>query len=224
MGSFPWGPHGPEVSPNQVKPNPTPNDPVMPFGQADSYAAVPTSGYAGGATHPLVSFVMSLLMVPLVWMFWICLYPLTAAAAIAAGFMGWSMLSRVLTASDEASVAQLGGVIAGFAAAVIVSRVEYKLAQNAGLRWGRHAVRLMLFGVLAIPWIQAVIFNAKIGNSTTRYIFAVLSNPQILMAQLANPQNLGIVAAVMVVMHFVLWKAAGLRAFWHRRLAWLGLK
>ncbi len=28
MGNFPWGPHGPERSPNQIKPNATPSDPV----------------------------------------------------------------------------------------------------------------------------------------------------------------------------------------------------
>ena len=167
---------------------------------------------------------MSLIMVPLAWMFWICLYPLTAIAAIATGFMAWSMLSRVLTASDEASVAQLGGVIAGFAAAVIVSRIEYKLSQNPGLKWARHVVRLVLFAALAIPWIQAIVFNAKVGNSETRYVFAVLSHPQYLLAQLANPQNLAIVVAVVVGMHFLLWKAERLRAFWHRRLFWLGLK
>ena len=224
MGSFPWGPHGPEVSPNQVKPNPTPSDPVVPFGQADSEVTPAATGSVGGGVNPLLSFVASLLMVPLVWMFWVCLYPITAIAAIATGFMAWSMVGRVLAASDEASVAQLGGVIAGFAAAVIVSRVEYKLAQNAGLRWARHGVRLVLLGALAIPWIQAIIFNAKVGASTTRYVFAVLSNPRFLVSQLMNPQNLAIVVAVVVGMHFLLWKAERLRAFWHRRLFWLGLK
>ena len=224
MGSFPWGPHGPEVSPNQVKPNPTPNDPVVPFGQADSDVVSAATGSAGGGASPFASFVASLLMVPLVWMFWICLYPLTAIAAIATGLLTWSMLSRVLTARDEASVAQLGGVITGFAAAAIVSRVEYKLTQNAGLRWARHAVRLALLGALAVPWIQAIIFNAKVGGSTTRYVFAVLSNPRVLMSLLANPQNLAIVASVVVGLHFLLWKAERLRAFWHRRLSWLGLK
>jgi hypothetical protein len=163
-------------------------------------------------------------MVPLVWMFWVCLYPLTAAAAIFAGFTAWRMLSRVLTASDEASVAQLGGVIAGLAVAAIVSRIEYKLTQNAGLKWARHVVRLVLFAALAIPWIQAIVFNAKVGNSETRYVFAVLSHPRYLLAQLANPQNLAIVAVVVVGMHFLLWKGERMRAFWHRRLFWLGLK
>ena|SRR3984957_8535084 len=224
MGSFPWGPHGPETSPHEVKPNPTAAEPVPQFGQADTYNAPPMVGSAGGRPHPLLSITISLLMIPLVWMFWICLYPLTAAAAVFSGFAAYSMLSRVLTAADEVSVAQLGGVIAGFAAAVIVSRLEYKLTQNQSLRFARHVVRLILFGLLAIPWFQGVVKNVNIAGSSTRYIFAVLSSPKILASQLANPQNLATIFIVIILMHFLLWKAEKLRAFWHRRLFWLGLK
>jgi hypothetical protein len=220
MGSFPWGPHGPETSPNQVKPNPTPSDPVLPFGRGDSDAAQPTPRYAGAAANPFLSITLSILMVPLVWTFWICLYPVTAAASVFTGFVTASLLSRVLTAPDEVSVALLGGVIAGFVAAAIASRVEYKLTQNFALRWTRHVVRLILFGVLAVPLIQAT--NAE--GSYTRYLLTVLSQPRMILSQLANPQNLGIALAVMVAMHFILWKADWLRAFWHRRLFWLGLK
>lgn len=207
-----------------MKPNPTASEPVGQFGQADASAALPATGYAGGSGGPFLSIAASLLMAPLVWMFWICLYPLTAAAAIFTGIMAETLLSRALTASDEASVAQFGGVIAGFAVAVIASRVEYKLAQNMGLRLGRHMVRLLLFGALALPWIQAMIGDAKVGGSSTRYIFAALSNPRFLVSQLMNPRNLAIVVTVMAGMHFLLWKANRLQAFWHRRLFWLGLK
>lgn len=224
MGTFSWGPHGPETSAHEVKPNPTAPEPVPQFGQAETYTAPPTAGSASGRPHPLLSVTVSLLMIPLVWMFWICLYPLTAAAALFAGFLTTSMLSRVLTAADEVSVAQLGGVVAGFAAAVIVSRLEYKLTQDKFLRLARHVVRLILFGLLAIPWFQGVVRNAKIAGSSTRYIFAVLSHPKILAAQLANPQNLATVLVVIMAMHFLLWKAEKFRAFWHRRLFWLGLK
>jgi hypothetical protein len=193
------------------------------FGLDDSYAAPPATGYGGGA-NPLLSIVVSLAMVPLVWMFWICLYPMTAVASVFTGFLTGSLLSRILTARDEADTALLGGVIAGFAAAIFVSRVEYRLAQNFALRQTRHAVRLLLFGALAIPWFQGMIKDTRLGGSSTLYIFAVLSHPQILASQLANGQNLGIVLAVMVGMHFLLWRAEGLRAFWHRRLFWIGLK
>jgi hypothetical protein len=224
MGSFPWGPHGSETSPHEVKPNPTAPEPVPQFGQAETYTAPRIVGSLSGRPHPLLSITVSLLMIPLVWMFWICLYPLTAAAALCTGLVTTSMLSRVLTAADEASVAQLGGVIAGFAAAVIVSRLEYKLTQNPSLRLARHVVRLILFGLLAIPWFQGVVKNANIAGSSTRYIFVELSNPKILAAQLANPQNLATIFLVIIVLHFLLWKAEQLRAFWHRRLFWLGLK
>ena len=130
MGSFPWGPHGPEVSSNEVKPNPTPADPVGQFGQTDDSVAAPSAGYSGGGANPFLSIAASLILAPLVWMFWICLYPLTAGTALIVGFLTGSLLSRVLTAADEASVAQLGGVVAGFATAMVVSRVEYKLAQQ----------------------------------------------------------------------------------------------
>ena len=225
MGSFPWGPHGPETSPNQVKPNPTAADPVVPIGQPHWNVTQTTSGYTGGGSGgPFLSIALSLMMVPLVWMFWICLYPLTAAASIVTGFVTGSLARRAVTASDAASVAQLTGVIAGFVAAVIVGRVEYKLAQNTGLRLARHALRLMLFAALALPWIQAMIGDAKVAGSSTRYIFVALSNPRFLVSQLMNPPSLAIVVAVMVGMHFLLWKAERLRAFWHRRLFWLGLK
>lgn len=223
MGTFHWGPHGPESSPNEVKPNPTPADPVLPLGEADSYAAQPAAGNAGTSTNPFLSFTMSLLMAPLVWMFWICLYPMTAAAVFT-GLLTGSLLSRVLTASDAASVAQLGGVVAGFAAAVIVSRLEYKLAQNSPLRTARHIVRLLLLGALAVPFLQAFVGNTNIAGSPTRHVFAVLTHPQFLAQQLTNPQNLAIAVAVMVAAHFLLWKAERLRSFWHRRLFWIGLK
>ncbi|HEY4979626.1 MAG TPA: hypothetical protein VII25_10705 [Candidatus Acidoferrum sp.] len=85
-------------------------------------------------------------------------------------------------------------------------------------------MRLILFGALALPWIQAIIFNSKIAGSSTRYIWAVLTHPQILVARLRNPQNLATVVAVMVGVHFLLWKAEKLRGFWHRGLFWIGLK
>jgi hypothetical protein len=224
MGSFPWGPHGPETSPHQVKPNPTPADPVGQFGQGDSYSTQPATGYTGGATNPIVSITASLLMVPFVWMFWICLYPMTAAAALFTGFVTNSMLHRVLTGADEVSVAQLGGVVAGFAAAVIVSRVEYKLAQNSSLRFARHVLRLILIALFAFPWLQALIGNPRVVGLSTRNIFDGLTNPKALISQATNPQNLLTILVVMIVVHFLLWKAEKLRAFWHRRLFWLGLK
>ena len=222
MGNFPWGPHGQESAPNQVKPNPTPQDPVGSFAQPGFDNAQPST--ATGGANPLASIAVSLIMAPLVWMFWVCLYPLTAAVSIVTGFVTGTMLQRVLTARDEASVAQLGGVIAGFVAAIIMSRIEYKLAQNFALRWARHAVRLLLFGTIAFPWFQALIGYPTAGGSSMRYLLALFNNPRLYISQLFLPQNLAAIAIVMVITHFVLWKADRLRAFWHRRLFWIGLK
>lgn len=236
MGSFPWGPHGPETSPYDVRPNPTPQTVFPNIGGGGDYAApsgggaMPYGGtasygggvaYTGGGGNPLLSIVLSLVMLPFVWMFWICLYPLTAAAGMIAGFATVPLAFRMMSLQgDVADVAALAGVIVGFAVFAVMSRLEYRLAKNTGYRVTRHVVRLLLFGVLALPWIQ----STMVAGSATRYVLAVLSHPAYLAAQLAQPRNLAIVAGVMVGMHFLLWKAERLRAFWHRRLMWIGLK
>jgi hypothetical protein len=66
--------------------------------------------------------------------------------------------------------------------------------------------------------------TGELGASSTRYILAVRSHPGFLLSQLVVPRNLVIMGTVMVGMHFLLMKAERLRAFWHRRLFWLGLK
>ena len=217
MGDFPFGPHGPERRPYDPMPNPTAaSAPVPQFGDGGQPASTQT-----GSGGPFLSFAMSLLMAPLVWMFWICLYPLTAAA----GFVGGAIVSR-LTAPFFPGDANGGmgiGVVAGYAVIVIVSRVEYKLAEHARYRSFRHVLRLILFGALAIPWIQAMVFSAG-GSAETRYIVAMLTSPSLLLPQLLNPTNLAIVVIVVVGLHFLLLKAPWLRDFWHRRLRWLGLK
>ncbi|MGI9101464.1 MAG: hypothetical protein ACR2IF_03375 [Terriglobales bacterium] len=163
-------------------------------------------------------------MLPFVWMFWICLYPLTAAIGFMAGTLSAPLAFRLLSLHrDEINVAAGFGIIIGYAVIVVFSRIEYRLAQNVAYRAVRHGVRLLLFGALALPWIQAMVFDVA-GGSETRYILTVLGHPAYLMIQLAKPQNLAIVGVVMGGMHFLLWKAERLRAFWHRRLTWIGLK
>jgi hypothetical protein len=229
MGSYPWGPHGPETRPYDVRPNPTPQSVFPNIGGGD-FAAAPVGAYGlppgapTGSGGPHVSIIASLVMLPFVWMFWICLYPLTAAVGVITTVLTSGLAMRYLSLQrDEASVALGFGIIAGFIAVAIFSRIEYRMAQNIGYRVARHAVRLVLFGVLALPWIQAMVFDVA-GGSETRYIYGALTHPRFLMAQMAIPQNLAIVAAVMVGMHFLLWKGERVRSFWHRRLMWLGLK
>ena len=231
MGSYPWGPHGPETSPYDVRPNPTPQTVFPNIGGGGDYAA-PYGGathasygggvaYTGGGANPLLSIVLSLIMLPFVWMFWICLYPLTAAAGMVAGFATVPLAMRTMSLKgDERDVAAMAGVIVGFAVFVVMSRVEYRMARNTGYRVARHVVRLLLFGVLAMPWLAAMMVNGP----STPYILAMLANPSYLLAQMTIPRNLAIVIGVMVGMHFLLWKAERLRNFWHRRLMWIGLK
>lgn len=232
MGSYPWGPHGPETSPFEVKPNPTAQSTFPNIGGGDGTFAPSYGGaYGGGggvavtgSGGPFLSFTLSLIMLPFVWMFWICLYPLTAAAGLAAGVFTAPVAFRLMSLhSDETSVAAGVGILMGFVVIAVMSRIEYRFAQNIGYRVVRHVVRLMLFGILALPWIQAMVFDVA-GGSEMRYILGVLSHPSYLLAQMARPQNLAIVLAVMVGMHFLLWKAERLRDFWHRRLRWIGLK
>lgn len=85
-------------------------------------------------------------------------------------------------------------------------------------------MRLILFGVFAVPWLVGFMGDASVRAASFRYIAALLSHPPYLLRQVTNPQNLLFVVAVMVGVHFLLWKADRLRAFWHRRLMWLGLK
>jgi hypothetical protein len=226
MGSFPYGPHGPETRPYDPTPNPTAPSPIQQIGGAD-FNSFPTGPYAGapgatGSGGPFLSFTLSLLMLPFVWMFWICLYPLTALAGAVVGVITSSISARGLQPADG-DVAAVSGVIAGFAAIVIVSRIEYKLAQNPMYRNSRHVVRLLLFGVLALPWIQAMVFDVA-GGAETRYILSVLTHPAFLIRQLTNPLSLAIVLGVVVGMHFLLWKPGRISEFWHRRLRWIGLK
>jgi len=56
MGSYPWGPHGPQSGPNQVTPNPTPAwvPPPAPSGGSWSPPA-PSYGGGGGGAAPTYS-------------------------------------------------------------------------------------------------------------------------------------------------------------------------
>jgi hypothetical protein len=210
MDTSPFGPHGPQKRAYDPVPNPTaPSGPVPNFGDE---AAGQTST-ATGSGGPFLSLALSLLMVPLVWMFWICLYPLPAAIGLVGGW-----IAATLTGGG------LGlGFVVGYAIIVFMSRVEYKLALHPRYRAWRHVLRLILFGAIAIPWIQAMVFSAG-GSAETLYIVAMLTSPSLLLPQLLIPTNLAIVAAVVVGLHFLLLKAAPVREFWHSRLRWLGLK
>jgi hypothetical protein len=224
MGNYrPWGPHGPEASPFDVKPNPTPAGNFQNLGGADWEVAQPTTGGGGGATHPVSQIVFSVLMLPFVWMFWICLYPMTAAVGIVTGLVVSSVGSQFL-ARNDADVATFFGIVAGFAVIVVVSRIEYRMAENAGFRGGRHVLRLILLGIFAGPWFLAFMGDADTRRVILTSMLSMVSHPVLLLTQLLNPATWVMGGIVAVGFHFLLKKADRLRAFWHRRLRWIGLK
>ena len=120
-------------------------------------------------------------------------------------------------------MATLAAVILGVIVAYMVNRRESRLAEHRSFRLVRHVVRLALLAVWAIPILQLTA-GATVASTSTRYILAAISDPRALTSFLARPQNLGIWLAVIVALHFLLWSAPGVRRWWHRRLAFIGLK
>jgi hypothetical protein len=75
MGSFPYGPHGPECSSYDVKPNLTAPGPVSQFEQS-TFSDAPVN--RGGGSGALANIIVSLLLVVILWIPCVGLYPLTA--------------------------------------------------------------------------------------------------------------------------------------------------
>ncbi len=199
----------------------------MPLGGADWATAQPMAGGGGGAVTgsggPFLELTLSIIMLPFVWVFWICLYPMTAVAGLVSGFLSVPFFMRFLQ-RDETQVAAGFGIFLGFAVVMIVSRIEYRLAENEAFRRVRHVIRLILLGMFAVPWIIAFMGDENTRRAMYGLMLSILTNPAFLLRQLMNPINLAIMAAVIVGMHFLLTKADRLRAFWHKRLRWIGLK
>lgn len=182
-------------------------------------APSPAGGGSGGF---LVLVVLSLLLVALLWIPMICLYPLTALAGALAGVGSFLVAVRLLPV-DGRDVAMVIGIGVGVVVVWKVYRVESRLAGHPQFRLIRHAVRLLLLGIWAIPILQLAM-GATAPTTTTRYVLAMVSSPRALLPFLARPQNLAIWMGAMVALHFVLWSADSLRQWWHRRLKYVGLK
>ena len=224
MGNYrPWGPHGAEGSPLDVTPNPTASSTFPNIGGADWQVTQPTVSSGGTGANPWLSITASIIMLPFVWMFWICLYPMTAAAGIFAGLVVSSVGSQFV-ARNDADVANFFGIVAGFAIFIFVSRVEYRLADNPGFRRGRHVLRLILLGIFAGPWFLAFMGDADTRRIILTSMLSMVSHPSLLLTQMLNPANWVMGGIVAVGFHFLLTKAERLRNFWHRRLRWIGLK
>lgn len=221
MGTQPWGPHGPTVPAHTTTPNPTAASPAPAFEHAD-YSAPPMPSGDGVVGGFLANIIMSAVVVLLVWEAFVCLYPMSVIAAIAAWRVIPPMVNTVAPAELKGDLGYLAGVAAVLVAIGVVIRIEYRLAQNTGFRIVRHAVRMVLLSLWAIP-ILMLCMGASYPKSTTLFIYSVVTSPPTMVQFLSNPVRLAIWAAFMIGLHFMIWNWAWARRFWHRRLKFVGL-
>jgi hypothetical protein len=223
MTNMPWGPHGPEVPPHTVLPNPTaPSPPQQILGSGEAPEPIAAAGGGGALGTILANIMLSLVLLMLLWIPMVCLYPLTAVAGMVAGFGTFPLFLRVLPA-DGRDVAAVLGLAVGVVVGLKMNRLEYRLAQNPVFRLSRHALRLVLLAVWAVPIIQ-LSTGTTAPTTSTAYILAVVSSPRALAAFLSQPRNLLIWVAAVVGLHFLIWSGDGVRRWWHRRLMFIGLK
>jgi hypothetical protein len=228
MSTAPFGPHGPQVPAHTTTPNPTAQSAPILIGGNDQgagsaypYPAGGAAGAGGGFGILVIDFTFTLFTLLYFWPFFACLYPLTVATGLAAAWIARPLIAGRFYA-DEANA--LFGVLAILIAIVIAAmiRVEYRLAQTSAFRVARHALRLLLFAILAVPTIEWL--HPGVQLTYTMYLLTFSSHPRYLAGFLRNPINLGIVLAIVIGLHFLLWKGERARAFWHRRLRHVGLK
>lgn len=221
MSERPWGPHGPEVPDHSVRPNPTEPGPARPLGGGQDFAASAAAG-GGGLGGILAQIFFSVVLLALLWIPIACLYPLTALAGIGSG-EAVARVSEGLVPADARDVALVLGVVVGLVAVLMVNRIEFRLAEKPAFRAVRHAVRMVLLGVWAIPVLE-LCMGATAPSTSTRSILAGVRSPRALAAFLKQPRNLALWAAALVGLHFLLWSGKGMRRWWHRRLKFIGLK
>jgi hypothetical protein len=238
MGGYspyePFGPHGPAGSPTSVRPNPTPADVPMNLGGGDA-GSWPTYGVSGGGGGTGVAYsgagaTLILRVVGAIFTFFAlltfpiplaCLYPLTAAVAFVAAILARPFLGQIVGGDpDGVRVCTVGVVLV---ATYAFMRVEYRLARNPLFRAVRHGLRLVLFAILGVP---TMLFAMSPDKSMTYTVFVldVFARPALMMRLLASPVIDAILAACVIGLHFLLWRADHLRDFWHRRLKSVGLK
>ena len=192
------------LSPSQPPPNPFAAAPAG-WGPGVSLGeAVTRVGHAAAG-----DFVMNLAVVGILWVLWVCLYPL---AALAGAFTFYDAFPFLLRFVPRPLLAGFGVslMVVGLAAAAvvlwIVSRLEHVLAGNRVYRLARHFVRLPLLGLAAILLIERA--------HGVRYTLAL----PVVSRILSIPQYLAIVIGTMVAAHFALWNWKWGREFWHERL------
>jgi hypothetical protein len=222
MSTTPFGPHGHTKLPHGRLQGTTEQQEHILITDTGQEAIPISTGGPNYFSVIAVNILLSLVMLALLWIPAVCLYPATALGGIVAGFITAALTARMLP-PDAVDVASLLGIIVGAVTIGILIRLEYRLAQQSVFRLTRHGIRLLLLSIWAIPIIQ-IFQGTTYDGTTTRYIFAVVSNPRQLIYFLSVPLNLGILLVVTVALHFLLWKAERLRKYWHTRLSWVGLK
>lgn len=228
MDTQPWGPHGPTVPAHTTTPNPTAASPAPAFEQPDYYSAQTSAAAAAGAlggdpiSMIVINFILSFFMMAMLWEVFICLYPVTSLAAVLAAYFTIPIFTRMLP-PDGHNVAMVTGIALGAVVAGVLIRIEYRLAQNTPFRLARHGMRLVLLSLLVIPVMMLGTGSVTL-NGTAGFFTTVLNQPSLMLRFFTSPVNLGIWAAIMVAMHFLLWNWSWARRVWHRRLVWIGLK
>jgi hypothetical protein len=234
MGSnyYPWGPHGERVSPLEVKPNPTPSTPSanfqapnfaqpMPAPYALAYRLGPVTAADAADISRLGNFIFSAVVLGILWQFLVCLYPLPALAAAITAIYSAGFLVKTFPPEPALLAGTFFCVLvaysAGIAVLYIAMRIEQRLARNAGYRIVRHVVRLALFALMAVFAIERAsgipLLTGPDPSAWSANVACILRTPDYLIA----------VFVFVVAMHFILWRADKLRAFWHRRLTATGL-
>jgi hypothetical protein len=222
MSTTPFGPHGPHVPANTTTPNPTEQQTHTQIGGEGNAPPVHVyQGSPGNIGIIVVDFIVTLFTLIYFWPFFVCLYPLTGTAVAAATLIARPLIAHSLQPDEESVLFGLLLILAAVVVAIMI-RVEYRLAQFFAFRLARHVVRLMLFALIAGPtilWLQP-----SVEATFTVFLLGFLAQPSLFVCFLMNPVNAGIVAALAVGLHFLLWKADRVRNFWHARLRRIGLK
>jgi hypothetical protein len=178
----------------------------------------------GAAGAFLANIIGSAIVVLVVWEAAACLYPMTVIAAIGAWRITEPMVNLVAPAAFEGDLGYLMGFFASLVALGVVIRLEYRLAQNARFRLARHVVRMVLLSLWAIPIVMLCLGTSYSQSSTTLFMYSVLTSPPTMLEFLSAPVHLALWGAFVTGLHFIIWKWAWARRFWHRRLTMIGLK
>jgi len=219
----PWPGHDAQLpghAPGEVPPM---TSPPMSLGGTDAggwgtatggvpYAGGYPGAYAGGyggtgcaGAVALVAFVIFFAQVPKALPLLVALYPLVAAIEIGAARGAFLLVGKV----DPGAPMNMHIAITAAACLALLwpaSRLEQRLANHCAYRVARHIVRLALVAVLAYRLTSTMpIDTSAAWMQPFRGLFR-------------SPAQLGIVLGAVVLLHFLLRNALGIRTVWRRSL------